>query len=60
MKLTTYSQPPFKDRLIVEKYQMIGGQLTSPKFSRKVTDSKPVIIVLCHLLACAVRYKRTS
>ena len=42
MRLTTYSQPSFKDRLIVEKYQMIGGQLTSPKFSRKVTDSKIV------------------
>ena len=45
--------------LTVEKYQMIGGQLTSHRFSRKVTNLKPVITVPCHSPACAVRFKST-
>ena len=48
MSFDPYSQSSFKELLTVEKYLMIGGQLTSPRFSKKVTDLKPVIIVPCH------------
>ena len=52
-------QSSYKDLLTVEKYLMIGDQLTSPRFSREVTDLKPVITVPCHSPACAVRLKST-